>query len=146
LAFAGFLLLQAKNAYDGFERLLSASPWILVFVLANGLNEELPFRGLFLKKFEPFLGKFGSNLLTAIVFTIAHMKVEYVASGEVLRLLGTMFILALVWGYMMQKTDSLIGTSLFHAGEDLLLFSSPFALSPPVEKNRTTGNAYNQNI
>lgn len=128
--FAGFLLLQVKDAEAGLDRLLSASPWILVFVLFNGFNEELLFRGLFLRKFEPFLGKLGSNLMTAIVFTLAHMKVEYVASGEILRFLGTVFILAIVWGYMMQKTDSLIGPALFHAGADLLLFSSLFTLSP----------------
>lgn len=130
-AFAAFLLFRIKDIENGLDRVLSASPWILVFVLSNGFNEELLFRGLFLKKFQPFLGKSGSNLLTAIVFTIAHMKVEYVASGEILRFLGAVFVLALVWGYMMQKTDSLIGPALFHAGADLLLFSSLFTLSPP---------------
>lgn len=129
-AFAGFLLLQAKDVDTGLDRLLSAAPWILVFVLSNGFNEELLFRGLFLRKFEPFLGKFGSNLMTAIVFTLAHMKVEYVVSGEILRFISIVFILAIVWGYMMQKTDSLIGPALFHAGADLLLFSSLFTLSP----------------
>lgn len=127
--FAGFLILQAKNSDDGLSRLLAASPWILVFVIANGFNEELLFRGLFLKRFEPFLGKFGSNLLTAIVFTLAHMKVEYVMTGEILRFLAVVFILGIVWGYLMQKTDSLIGPAIFHAGADLLLFSSLFTLS-----------------
>ncbi len=130
-AFAAFLLFRIKDIENGLDRVLSASPWILVFVFSNGFNEELLFRGLFLKKFQPFLGKSGSNLLTAIVFTIAHMKVEYVASGEILWFLGAVFVLALVWGYMMQKTDSLIGPALFHAGADLLLFSSLFTLSPP---------------
>ncbi len=129
-AFVAFLILQIKDAESGLYRLLSASPWILVFALSNGFNEELLFRGLFLKKFQLFLGKFGSNLLTAIVFALAHMKVEYVASGEILRFLGAVFVLAIVWGYMMQKTDSLIGPALFHAGADLLLFSSLFTLAP----------------
>jgi hypothetical protein len=30
----------------------------------------------------------------------------------------------------MQKTDSLIGPAIFHAGADLLLFSSLFTLIP----------------
>jgi len=128
--FAVFLILQAKNADGGLSRLLAASPWILVFVISNGFVEELLFRGLFLKKFESFLGKAASNLLTAIVFTLAHMKVEYVISGEILRFLAMVFILAIVWGYLMQKSESLIGPVLFHAGADLLLFSSLFNLSP----------------
>jgi membrane protease YdiL (CAAX protease family) len=129
-AFVAFLILQIKDAESGLDRLLSASPWILVFVLSNGFNEELLFRGLFLKKFQTLLGNFGSNLLTAVIFTMAHMKVGYVASGEILGFLGAVFVLALVWGYIMQKTDSLIGPALFHAGADLLLFSSLFTLSP----------------
>lgn len=130
IVFAGFLVLQAKNADGGLNSLLSSSPWILVFVIANGFNEELLFRGLFLKKFEPFLGKGGSNLLTAIVFTLPHMKVDYVVSGEILWFLAVAFILALMWGYLMQKTGSILGPALFHAGADLLLFSSFFTLNP----------------
>ena len=129
-AFAGFLILQVKNADSGLERLLSAAPWILIFVLSNGLNEELLFRGIFLKKFEPFLGRFGSNLVTALVFSFAHMRVEYVKSGEIFMFLGIVFVLALIWGYLMQKTGSLLGSALFHAGSDLILFTSLFTLMP----------------
>ena len=128
--FAVFLILQANNTDGGLSRLLAASPWILVFVISNGFAEELLFRGLFLKKLEPFLSKWGSNFMTAIVFTLAHMKVEYVVSGEILRFLAVVFILAMVWGYLMQKSESLIGPVLFHAGADLLLFSSLFTLGP----------------
>jgi len=128
--FAAFLIFQVKNIDSGLERLVSASPWILIFVLSNGLNEELLFRGLFLKKFEPFLGKFGSNLLTAVVFSLVHMKVEYVKSGEIFMFLGIVFVLALIWGYLMQKSGSLLGSALFHAGSDLVLFSSLFTLMP----------------
>jgi len=128
--FAGFLILQVKNVDSGLERLLSAAPWILIFVLSNGLNEELLFRGIFLKKFEPFLGKFGSNLVTALVFSLAHMKVEYVKSGEIFMFLGIVLILALIWGFLMQKTGSLLCSALFHAGSDLILFTSLFTLMP----------------
>ncbi|MFW6139759.1 MAG: CPBP family intramembrane glutamic endopeptidase [Acidobacteriota bacterium] len=129
-AFAGFLVLQAKNIDSGLERLLLGAPWILIFVLSNGLNEELLFRGIFLKKLEPFLGKLGSNLLTALVFSLAHIKVEYVKSREIFMFLGIVFVLALIWGYLMQKTGSLLGSVLFHAGADLVLFTSLFTLAP----------------
>jgi len=129
-AFAGFLVLQVKKIDSGFDRLLFSAPWILTFVLSNGLNEELLFRGIFLKKFEPFLGKLGSNLLTALVFSLTHMKVEYVKSGEIFMFLGIVFVLALIWGYLMQRTGSLLGSTLFHAGSDLILFSSLFTMFP----------------
>ncbi|MBD3412863.1 MAG: CPBP family intramembrane metalloprotease [Candidatus Aminicenantes bacterium] len=129
-AFAGFLVWQVLGMNSGLDRLLSEAPWILIFVLSNGLNEELLFRGLFLKKFEPFAGKFGSVIVTAAVFAIAHMKVEYVATGEILMFLIIVFVLAVLWGYVMQKSKSIIGPALFHAGADLLLFTSLFTLSP----------------
>jgi len=103
---------------------------MLIFVLANGFMEELLFRGLFLRKFEPFLGATASNLLTAIVFTLAHMQVGYVAPAEILKFLAIIFPLALAFGYVMQKTDSLWGSALFHAGSDLLIFSGIFLWQP----------------
>ena len=127
-AFAFYLIFQANKSSLGLPGLLSWAPWILIFVLSNGLNEELLFRGLFLKKFEPFLGRFTSNFLIAIVFTLSHMKVEYVTSGEMLNFLAVVFLLALAWGYVMQRTDALWGSALFHAGSDLLLFSGMFNL------------------
>jgi len=37
-----------------FSRIIPWIPWLLIFVLANGAMEELLFRGLFLRKLEPF--------------------------------------------------------------------------------------------
>ena len=39
------------------DKLLPLWPWILLFVLSNGFMEELLYRGVFLKRYEPFLGK-----------------------------------------------------------------------------------------
>jgi membrane protease YdiL (CAAX protease family) len=92
-------------------------PWVLIFVLANGTLEELLFRGLFLRKLEPFFGKFISNFLIAFVFTVLHRGAFY-TSGEYI-FLAVLFPLALAWGYIMQKTDSVWGSILFHAGMDI---------------------------
>jgi membrane protease YdiL (CAAX protease family) len=98
-------------------RVIPWIPWILVFVLGNALNEELLFRGLFLGKLEPFLGARGSNLLIAIVFTLHHTGIEY--SPDVIMFMLFLFPLALAWGYLMQKTDSLWGSVIFHAAMDI---------------------------
>ena len=52
-------------------------PWILIFIFANATLEEFLFRGLFLRKLEPFFGKFWSNFLIALVFTGIHLLVTY---------------------------------------------------------------------
>ena len=109
--------LPLANQEGVLNKLLSLSPWMLLFVLSNGFMEELLFRGLFLKRYEPFLGKGLSNLLTAIVFTLMHTQVTY--APQMLQFLLIALALSLVWGYLIQKTDSLWGAILFHAGMDI---------------------------
>jgi len=86
-------------------------------VFANAINEELLFRGLFLRKLEPFLGAFSSNLLIAILFTLLHVGVDYTA--DTLMFLAILLPLGLALGYVTQKTDSIWGSVLIHAGVDI---------------------------
>jgi len=126
--FVGFVVLAFMPLVSQggmLNKLLSLSPWILIFVLANGFNEELLYRGLFLKRYEAFLGKGLSNLLAASVFTLVHVQVTYVS--DLRQFLFILFPLALVWGYLMQKTDSLWGSVIFHAGADCMIIFGIFA-------------------
>lgn len=116
-ATAAFLPLVSQEG--GWDKLMSLAPWILTFVLANGFAEELLFRGLFLQRLEPWLGKRGSNLVLASAFTLLHVQSTYVS--ELVVLLLVLFPLALAWGWLMQKTGSLWGSALFHAGADCLV-------------------------
>jgi uncharacterized protein len=105
-------------------RVLPWSPWILITVLANGASEEILFRGLFLRKLEPFFGKFLSNFLIALVFTVLHKGASYTSEEYIF--LAILVPLALLWGYIMQKTDSVWGSILFHAGMDIPIFLGIF--------------------
>ncbi len=117
------LLFDAKNLT--LERIIPWIPWLLIFVLANAAMEELLFRGLFLRKLQPFLGKFFSNFLIAFVFTILHKGSSY-TSDELIFLAAT-FPLALLWGYIMQKTDAVWASILFHAGMDIPIILGIFS-------------------
>jgi membrane protease YdiL (CAAX protease family) len=99
------------------ERVIPWTPWILLFVLGNALNEELLFRGLFLRKFAPFTGKTLANWAIAVPFALHHSGVSY--TPEVPVFLALLLPLALVWGWLIRKTDSLWGSVLFHAGTDI---------------------------
>jgi membrane protease YdiL (CAAX protease family) len=131
IGLASFALMASFGVVEGHgmgisnRRLLDWAPWILSFVLANGFFEELMARGLFLKKFEPLLGATLANILTAFVFAAGHAGVTY--SEDLLVFVPITFVLALIWGYMMQKTGSLLGSALFHAGADTLLIIGIFA-------------------
>jgi membrane protease YdiL (CAAX protease family) len=118
---AYFLLSDQEGMLN---KLLSLLPWILLFVFFNGFAEELLFRGLFLKRYEPFLGKNLSNILTAMVFTLMHTQVTY--AQQMLQFLLIVLTLSLVWGYLIQKTNSLWGAVLFHAAADCLIIFGAF--------------------
>jgi uncharacterized protein len=114
------------NARDlSIARILPWLPWLLVFVLANAAQEELLFRGLFLRKLQPFFGKFMSNFLIAFVFTLMHGSVTYTVNNYIF--LAILFPLALAWGYVTQKTDSIWGSILFHAGMDIPILLGIFS-------------------
>jgi len=116
-------LFNAQNL--SAARIIPWIPWILVFVLSNAGMEELWFRGLFLRKLDPFFGKFISNFLIAFVFTIMHGTVTYTVNNYFF--LAILFPLALAWGYIMQKTDSIWGSILFHAGMDIPILLGIFS-------------------
>jgi membrane protease YdiL (CAAX protease family) len=104
---------------------LFLTPIVVVFVLLNGFKEELWFRGIFLKKYETFLGVWPSNILAAFVFAVAHIGVEY--TPVLFIFLGITFLLGLAWGYVMRKTDSIIGSALFHAAMDIAIILGIFS-------------------
>jgi membrane protease YdiL (CAAX protease family) len=107
------------------QRILPWVPWILLFVLANSINEELLFRGLFLQKLEPFLGAFPANLCMAIPFAMLHIGVDY--SRNTLLLLALLLPLGLLLGYVMQKTRSVLAPWLIHASMDIAVVLSLFS-------------------
>jgi uncharacterized protein len=116
-------LFEARNLT--LARIISWLPWLLIIVLANGAQEELLFRGLFLRKLQPFFGKFISNFLIVFVFTLMHQSVSY--TSDINLFLVIVFLLGLAWGYTMQRTDSVWGSILFHAGMDIPIFLGIFS-------------------
>jgi len=107
------------------QRVLPWIPWILLFVLANSINEELLFRGLFLQKLEPLLGAFPANICMAIPFTMLHVGIDY--SQNTLLLLALLLPLGILLGYTMQKTRSILGPWLIHASVDIAVVLSLFS-------------------
>ncbi len=116
-------LFKAQNLT--IARVIPWIPWLLIYVLANAAMEELTFRGLFLRKLQPFTGKFLANFLVALVFTGLHATVNY--SADNLIFVAVTLPFALLWGYIMQKTDSIWGSILFHAGMDIPIMLGIFS-------------------
>ncbi len=119
----------AAGFFQGKElsvaRVLPWLPWLLICVFSNSLLEELMFRGLFLRKLEPFLGRLFSNILIAVVFTLIHYAASYTPDQLLFMLI--LFPLALLLGYLAQKTDALWASILLHAGMDIPVFLGIFS-------------------
>lgn len=113
----GLLLSLQKNS---IEKILSILPWLLAVSVFNALMEELWFRGLFLKKFEPFLGNHLSIFLISLLFSIPHIFARYISGIEAsLIFFATVFSLGMASGYIIYKTKSIWGAVIFHIGYDL---------------------------
>lgn len=112
-------LRQPAVTSIGPSKLASLAPWILLFVVANGFMEELLFRGLFLGRYQRLIGAWPAIISTALSFTLAHMQVKY--APELIAFLVVLLGLSIAWGWLMQRTESLWGSALFHAGADLMI-------------------------
>ena len=105
----------------GLATIIAALPWILIWALTNSLMEELWFRGIFLKKLNPFLGSAATLVVTSLVFSIPHAGATYISPLEMFIFPIIVFGLGIVNAHVMLKTDSIVGSLLFHAGYDLLV-------------------------
>lgn len=124
-------LFQGKNLT--LAKAVAWVPWVLITVLANGIREELLYRGLFLRKYESFFGSGYSNLLQAIIFSLSHTvagRGQIAYTPYTFALVLFTFLLGLAWGSLMQRTNSLLGPVLFHAGTDIAVFLGIFSNLP----------------
>jgi membrane protease YdiL (CAAX protease family) len=100
-------------------------PAFLLIVLADGFMEELLFRGLFLRRLGHFVGDNWANVVTATVFALMHLGGLFTASLPMFLII--VFLLGLLWGWIMQRTGSVLAPALFHAGVDMLIIADVFA-------------------
>jgi membrane protease YdiL (CAAX protease family) len=104
------------------DELLARLPWALLFSLANAMMEELWFRGLFMRRLIPLIGVVGTILVTSIIFTVMHAAASYMNPSEAILFQVIIFPMALLFSYLMHKTDSIWASVLYHAGSDVFLF------------------------
>jgi membrane protease YdiL (CAAX protease family) len=102
------------------SRFLSLTPALVVLVLLNGFREELWFRALFLNKYGRLLSPAIANVLAAVIFTSFHVEVRYAASVAIF--LAYTLVIGLIAGWLMQRSGSLLASTIFHAGTDIPIF------------------------
>ena len=117
------VVMVAMLLWSGLSggELLAATPWILTFVVANAVMEELWFRGVFLRSYEAAIGWPGTLIVTALAFGVSHMNATYFESAAGLVFGLGVIGLGLVMAWAMRWGKSLWGAALFHMGMDLLI-------------------------
>jgi uncharacterized protein len=118
------LFFKGENL--SWARILPWMPWVLIMVLSNASNEELILRALFLGKMEPVLGKAATNVVTTIPFVLMHAFTSY-STDTIFFLALQLLPLSLAWCWLMQKTNSIYGSILFHAAMDVPIFVGIFS-------------------
>src|SRR5207237_9535608 len=81
---------------------------LLSFVFLGPLQEELVFRGFFLRGFIPAIGVWPAIILTSAVWAVSHGQYEWFFVGEI-------FGLGLLFGWLRWRGESTILTFILHA-------------------------------
>lgn len=129
VALIPFFALGGLSLSVGFDVVVGWIPWLCVFAFSNAFMEELMIRGIFLKKYDSLFGQRESLILTSVIFAIFHQALlEYTDIITFSAFLIITFLLGLIWGYIMQKTDSIWGAVLAHAIADILFIIAVFGV------------------
>lgn len=95
----------------------------LILLISTGFAEELIFRGVMQRVAVEALGRWGI-LYVAVLFAVLHMG--YQSLADVLFVFGV----ALIFGWVTERTRSIIGVSLAHGITNIVLFLVMPFLSP----------------
>ncbi len=129
VALIPFFAMGGLGFSAGIVAIVGWLPWMCVFGFSNGFMEELMIRGLFLKKYDSLFGQGQSLVLTSVIFAFFHQALlQYTDIATFLAFLVVTFLLGLVWGYIMQKSDSIWGAVIAHAVADILLLITVFGV------------------
>ena len=106
-----YVLVFSKAIVIDSELLSSYLYFFVTSLLAVGFVEEAMFRGYLQLRLATWLGARRGWILTAIVFTVLH-------AGQSITGLVSVFVTGLVFGWIMKKSENIVGLSIWHAFMD----------------------------
>jgi len=106
----------------------------LGFVTISPLTEEFFFRGLLMKASEKRFSAFSANLLQALLFSFVHLAYYWMTEFNLGIIIPTFLAtpLPLFWGWMVQKTDSLLSSMIPHAVHNFIAIFLVYAFIIPA--------------
>ena len=104
----------------GLPFVLSLAPYLSIVALLNGPKEELLYRGLFLQRYDAFLPRRSTNLLSTIVFALSVVEPEYFAqlvAAVLVSLVG-----GLLFVRLMRRTNSIIASGICEGASTIPIY------------------------
>jgi membrane protease YdiL (CAAX protease family) len=136
---SNFMALVAKQQME-FGVITKYNAWQYFPLAAIGLctisplTEEPFFRGLLMKSFENKFSALSANLLQALLFSFVHLAyfwyVEFNLGIIIPTFLG--MPIGILFGWIVQKTDSVISSIILHVVHNFILIFLVYALIIPA--------------
>lgn len=114
LGFAEYHILRPEPLIDGLTLSRFVIP-ALVLMLATGFLEEFIFRGILQRTASAALGPL-AIIYVSVIFAILH--IGYRSGTDIV----FVFFIALLYGWVVRKTGSIIGVSVSHGVTNITLF------------------------
>jgi membrane protease YdiL (CAAX protease family) len=114
IGFIEYLILEPAaivSNLDPFNIILS-----IILLLSAGFTIELIFRGLIQQRADNLMGKLWGILFVSVLFTS-----QYIGWNSV-PYLAFVFGVSIIYGYVFQKTSSILGVSVSHGIANIMLF------------------------
>lgn len=123
--FGAYLVLSWSKI--DLEKGIQALIWMVIFSILDAFFEELLIRGLLLRRFTALLGNAWSLILSASVYGLFFLGVQSATGPIPYGALILILPLGLLYGFIMQKSDSIWGSLSIHATIDLVYLFGIFA-------------------
>lgn len=94
-------------------------PWLGPANALQAFAQEVQFRGLLMGALERFMPRGWANAGQAAVFALAHLAISY--GGPEAPFVPITFVVGLVFGWLVQRTNSIWPAAIIHAVADIAL-------------------------
>jgi len=136
---SNFMALIAKQQI-GYGTITKYNAWQYFPIAAIGLctvsplTEEVFFRGLLMKSFENKFSALSANLLQAFLFSFIHLAYFWLIEFDLGIIIPTFLGMpvGILFGWTVQKTDSLISSIILHAVHNFIVIFLVFAFIIPA--------------
>lgn len=134
-----FMALMAKQQI-GYGAITKYNAWQYFPIAAIGfctispLTEEFFFRGLLMKSLENRFSALSANLLQAFLFSFIHLAYFWLIEFDLGLIIPTFLGMpvGILFGWMVQKTDSLLSSIVTHAVHNFIAIFLVYALIIPA--------------